>query len=119
MEAVPEYTELEKQRLKERWEALSAEEKHKVHTIFMQSNAPKPEPPKFASITYKQLAQNWKDKPAKEVEARVKDLVKNMNSKKEQLRVVNKPGSVHTDENGDSYMVMKSGKSMFIGKAKK
>lgn len=102
-----EYTELEKQRMKEKFMAMPPEQRAKVMEAF---NASIPqEKPKIPVVTYKQLVQNWKDDP--NVAKRIRNLQKNMNREKAQLRIVNKPGSILTDENGNKFMITKKGKS--------
>lgn len=102
-----EYTELEKQRMKEKFAALSPEQREKIMELFKASTPQ--EKPKVPVVTYKSLVQNWKDDP--NVAKRIRNLTKNMNREKAQLRVVNKPGSIITDENGNSFMITKKGKS--------
>lgn len=131
---VPEYTELEKQRIKERWEALTSEQKAQVMAIFRgqpvkekvnveSDDATKQAPIKegMATLTYKQLAQNYnkkenskKDGRKIKVETTIRRMVRGMNRAKKTIAVVNRPGSTITTDNG-TFLITKKGKSIRIG----
>ena len=68
-------------------------------------------------VTYKQLAQNFKDLTSKQCSEEIRKVIERMNKDKKKLNVVNRPGTVLNDATG-SYMIMKNGKSMFLGGGK-
>ena len=133
---VPEYTELEKQRIKERWEALTPEQKQSVLEVFrsrpeanktvktvVSEDALKQAPIKegMATLTYKQLAQNYnkkenskKDGRKIKVETTLRRMMRSMNKKKRTLSIVNRPGSTIKTEEG-TFFISKKGKSIRIG----
>lgn len=111
--SIPEYTALKRQRMKEQFDSLTPTEKERVTKAFLAlQNPPKEEPPKpsIPTLTYKQIAtQNFK---GKKVENRVRRTLRNMNREKTQVRVVNKPGSVIEDNEGNKFLITSKGKSM-------
>lgn len=126
MEKAPEYTELEKQRIKERFDALTPEQKERVMKAFKSVQEPKSNPTSqvkdgIATLTYKQLAQNYNKEENKKhngkkikVETTIRKLVRNMNKEKTKIRIVNKPGTVLNTKEG-SFIITKKGKSIRIG----
>lgn len=70
------------------------------------------------TLTYKQLAQNYnkevnKKKDGKKVKVKttIRRIIRSMNKEKVQIKVVNKPGSIIKDEQGNRFMITKKGKS--------
>ncbi|HEY8780131.1 MAG TPA: hypothetical protein VIM16_00810 [Mucilaginibacter sp.] len=118
MEA-PEYTELEKQGIKDKWNSLTNEQKAAVMKAFrtIESNDANEQAPVVdgvATLTYKQLAKNFNTDNKQNVERSVRQAVRRMNRRKDQVRVVNKPGATIQDKTG-TYMITKKGKSIRIG----
>lgn len=116
MEKVPEYTELEKQRMKDKYNALTLEQKQKVREAFVHLSNVIDEPKKqeIATLTYKQLAQNFKDQKGVKVHHEIRQVIRRMNKDKHQVNVVNGPGSVIQTTDG-KFMITKKGKSLRIG----
>ena len=120
----PEYTELEKQRMKDRFLNLSSEERAAVMKAYRAMSEPLPVKPvkqAITTLTYKQLAQNYnkeennkKNGKKIKVETTLRKIVRSMNKEKTQIRVVNKPGSTISSEHGTFY-ITKKGKSIRIG----
>ena len=110
---------LSKEELKEKWEALSPEEKKRaieiMEKIELRPDQQAPIKEGVATLTYKQLAQNFNKEGQKfNVQSQIRQAVKNMNKMKKQIRVVNKPGSTLHSEEG-TFMITKKGKSIRIG----
>ncbi len=107
MEKAPEYTELERQRIKERFDSLTEEQKQKVLKAYNKKDIP--------TLTYKQLAINYnKNVNIGSVQHEVRKVLRKMNYEKIQIRLVNGPGSVIESEDG-KFIITKKGKSLRIG----
>lgn len=105
-----EFTELERKWIKEKFDALSPEEKERVMARFRKEK----EKPTVATLTYKQLAQNYKGQKGVNIENAIRKTMRNMNREKTQVKVVNKPGSITITPEG-RFMITKKGKSIRIG----
>lgn len=69
----------------------------------------------FTLLTYKSLAQNYKHLSAKACFKEVKNFIKHLNKKGgKKIVIVNLPGTIITDTNGDKYLINKHGDSIRI-----
>ena len=120
----PQYTELEKQRMRERFDRFSPklqrevllkmEEKDRRAICRMMGIEVPIEEPKheIKPLTYKQLAQNFKGQV--QVKNKIRKVIRGANKEKMNVRLVNKPGSVITTPEG-KFMITSKGKSIRIG----